>query len=165
MEMKFIITRIPSQMQAGKPALGFEAPEHLGIRAADGDEAENFAGILLRKADVLDEDDADLVRADLVKLVHRAHDIAGLFRQAEHGIEAVENFAVVHADAEALQAELREYLINNGRNFRLVDDGELAVADDVDIGLIEFAEAAALGALAPRRYGHSSFGLWMNRHG
>ena len=129
-------------------AVGFEALEHLGIRAADGDEAENFVGILLRKADVLDEDDADLVRADLVKLVHRAHDIAGLFRQAEHGIEAVENFAVVHADAEALQAELREYLINNGRNFRLVDDGELAVADDVDIGLIEFAEAAALGALA-----------------
>ena len=58
-------------------AVGFEALDHLGIRAADGDEAENFVGILLRKADVLDEDDADLVRADLVKLVHRAHDIAG----------------------------------------------------------------------------------------
>ena len=28
------------------------------------------------------------------------------------------------------------------------DDVELAVADDVDVGLIELAEAAALGALA-----------------
>ena len=39
-------------------------------------------------------------------------------------------------------------LVDDGGNLRLVDDVQLAVADDVDVGLIELAEAAALGALA-----------------
>ena len=39
-------------------------------------------------------------------------------------------------------------LVSHTKNVVYLDDGELAVADDVDIGLIEFAEAAALGALA-----------------
>ena len=37
--------------------------------------------------------------------------------------------------------------VDDARNLGLVDDVELAVADDVDVGLIELAETAALCAL------------------
>ena len=122
--------------------------QDLAVRAADGDEGQNLVCLCFLYAARLDQQDADLVGADLVELVYRAHDIAGLFGQAQHGVEAVENLAVIHADLEPAQAERGERLIDDGRDLGLVRDGELAVADDVDIGLIELAEAAALGALA-----------------
>ena len=128
-------------------AVLLQRSQHLGVRAGGGDEAENFVGLIRRDAEVVDQRGLDLPGADLVELVHGAHDVAGLLGQAEDGVKAVENFPVVDADAEALHAKRGEYLINNRRNFGLVDDAQLAVADDVDVGLIKFAEAAALGAL------------------
>ena len=70
-------------------------------------------------------------------------------RQALHGVEAVEDLPVVDPDLEALQAQAGEGAVDDGGDLRLVDDVQLAVADDVDVRLIELPEAAALGPLAP----------------
>ena len=51
------------------------------------------------------EEPPDLVGADLIQLVHGAHDVAGLLRQAQHGVEAVEDLPVVHPDLEPLQPQ------------------------------------------------------------
>ncbi len=87
--------------------------------------------------------------ADLVQLVHGAHDVAGLLRQAQHGVKAVEDLPVVHPDLEALQAQGGEGPVDDGGDLRLVGDVQLAVADDVDVRLIELPEAAPLGPLSP----------------
>ena len=57
-----------------------EGGEHLVVAAADGDEAQDFVGLLPGKAQVVHQDGAHLVRADFVQLVHRAHDVAGALR-------------------------------------------------------------------------------------
>ena len=138
--------------KAGVKDLVFAAPclqrvQNLGVCAANGDEAQDLVGLLLRNAAVLDQDHAYLLRADLVELVDGSHDVAGLPAQTEQGIEAVEQLAVVDADGEALEAEAAEDGIDDGRDLGLVENVELAVADDVNVGLIKLAEAAALGAL------------------
>ena len=71
-----------------------------------------------------------------------------LLGQAQHGIKAVEDLAVVHPDLEALEPQLTERTVDDGGHLRLVGDVQLAVADDVDIRLIELPEPAPLGALA-----------------
>ncbi len=125
----------------------FQSGDNVRIGAGDGDELQNFVSLLFGKIAVLQEDGLDLGGADLVQLVHGAHDVAGLFTQLQHGIEAVQNLPVVHPDLEPAQPEALEYLINNGRNLCLVQDIQLAVADDVDVSLVEFPEAASLGTL------------------
>ena len=119
-----------------------------GVVPGDGDEGENL--IRRRLADpLLDEQGADLVGADLVQLVHGAHDVPGLALQALHGIEAGENLPVVHPDLKALQAQGGEGLVDDGGDLRLVGDVQLAVADDVDVALVELPEPAPLGPLPP----------------
>ena len=77
--------------------------------------------------------------------------VGGLLRKALHGVEAVENFAVVHADLEALQAQGGEGTVDNGGDLRLVEDSpELSVADHIDIRLIEFAGNALAERRSPR---------------
>ena len=129
-------------------AVLLERREDLVVRAADGDKPQNFVSFVCFHAAFIHEQRADLVRADLVELVDGAHDVAGLFAQTQHGVEAVQDLAVIDADLEPAQAERGEGPVDDRRDLSLVGDGELAVADDVDVGLIELAEAAALGALA-----------------
>ena len=69
--------------------------------------------------------------------IHRAHDLAALLGQAEHGVEAVEHAAVVDADLEALEAHRRKDVVDDGGDLGIVHDVQLAVADDVDIRLIK----------------------------
>ena len=52
-------------------------------------------------------------------------------------------------DLEAPEPQGGEGLIDHRGDLGLVDDVQLAVADDVDVGLVELPEPAALGALAP----------------
>ena len=126
-----------------------EGLQHGLVAAGDGDELQDLVSLGLRQGRLLYQQGIDLLRADLVQLVHGAHDVAGLLRQAQHGVETVEDLAVVHPDLEALQPQGGEGLVDDGRDLRLVGDGELAVADDVDICLIELPEPAPLGPLAP----------------
>ena len=127
----------------------FQRGKNLRVGSLDGNESENVVRLLLRQATVLQQNDLYLVNADLVQLVHGAHDVAGLFRQTHHGVEAVENLPVVDMNLEPGQAEALEYLIDDGGDFRLVENVQLAVADDIDVRLIEFPEPAALRPLAP----------------
>ena len=129
-------------------AVALEGGKDLFVRAGDGDELENLVGLLARELNVVDENGAHHVGTDLFDLIHRAHDLAALLGQAEHGVEAVEHAAVVDADLEALEAHRRKDVVDDGGDLGIVHDVQLAVADDVDIRLIELAEAAALRALA-----------------
>ena len=52
-------------------------------------------------------------------------------------------------DLEPGQAKAPEHLINDRRNFCLVENIQLAVANNVDIRLVKFPEAAPLGPFAP----------------
>ena len=129
--------------------IALQCRQHFLVGAGDGDEFQNLAGLLLRKGNFLvHEDGFHLLRADLVQLVHGTHNVAGLLRQAQHGVKAVEDLPVVHPDLEPLEAQGGEGLVDNGGNLRLVDDGQLAVADDVDVRLIELPEPAPLSPLA-----------------
>ena len=74
---------------------------------------------------------------------------AALFGQTQHGVEAIQNLAVVDTNLETGQAEAAEHLVNDGGNLSLIQNVQLAVADDVDVGLVELPEAAPLGPLAP----------------
>ena len=129
-------------------AVALQRGEHLIVAAADGDEGQNFIRFLRIHAALVHQQGPDLLGADLVQLVHGAHDVAGLLRQTQHSVEAIENFAVVHTDLEPLQAQGGERLVDDGGNLRLIGDVQLAVADDVDVRLIELAEPAALRPLA-----------------
>ena len=80
--------------------------------------------------------------------IHRAHDVLALVGQPHHGVEAVENFAVVDSNLEPLQTQLREGTVDDGGDFRFVDDVQLAIADDVDVCLIELPEPASLCSFA-----------------
>ena len=61
---------------------------------------------------------------------------------------AVQHLAVVHTDLEAFQSQAGENLVNDRGDFRLVEDGKLAIADDIDIGLIKFPKTPPLRPLA-----------------
>ena len=70
-------------------AIALERREHLGIFAADADEFQDLRRLRFGQAAVIDQAGRDLFGPDLVQLVHGAHDVAGLFGQALHGVEAV----------------------------------------------------------------------------
>ena len=117
-------------------------------RARAGNEAQDLVRLPARDAAGVGEQRAHLVRADLIELVDGAQHVARLLAQTEDGEKAVEHLAVIHADAEAVQAQARERVVDDGRDLGLVQNIERTVADDVDIRLIKLAEAAALCALA-----------------
>ena len=99
-------------------------------------------------AEVVHQNGPDLVRADLLQLVHRPHDVPGLLLQPQQGEQAVEHLAVVDADLEPAQAQGGEDLVDDRGDLGLVGDVQGAVPDDVDIGLIELPEPASLGPLS-----------------
>ena len=123
--------------------------QDLCIAALDGDEFQDLVGVALADGEILHQNGFYLFGADLVQLVHGAHDVTGFLREAQQGIEAVQNFPVVYSNLEPLQAQGGEGLIDNGGDLRLVGDVQLAVTDDVDICLIKLPEPAPLGTLAP----------------
>ena len=122
--------------------------DDLGVIAGDSDELQNLRRLLIGQTHVVHQEGAHLLRADLVQLVHRCAYVAGLLGETLHGVKAVEDAAVVDADLESLQSQLGKGLVDNGGDLRLVGDIQLAIADHVDIGLIELPEAATLGTLA-----------------
>ena len=143
-----LVQALVEQLVAATVAL--QGGQHLVVIPLDGDELQNLLGLLPSDADVLPgEEGGHLLGADLLQLVHGAHDVPGLIREAQHGVEAVQNLPVVHPDLEPLQAQGGEGLIDDGGDLRLVDDVQLAVANDVDVRLVELPEAAPLGALPP----------------
>ena len=141
--------RKPLVKQLVSPTVARQRRQHVAVGAGDSDKLQNFRRLLLCNATVGEQQRLHLFRADLVQLVHGAHDGAGLLRQPQHGVKPVQNFPVVHPNLEPLQPQTGEGLINNGRDLRLVGDVQLAVADDVDVRLIKLAEPSPLRPLAP----------------
>ena len=128
--------------------VGLQGGQHRLVAPGDADEAEDLLGAVLTDA-ALHQQLLHLGSADLVQLVHGAHDLPGLLGEAQHGVEAVEDLPVVHPDLEPLQAQGGEGTVDDGGDLRLVGDVQLAVADHVDVRLIELPETATLGPLAP----------------
>ena len=85
---------------------------------------------------------------NLLELVHRTERLGRLAAYAQELEEAAEHLAVVYAYREVLEAELGEGAGDDRGRLGVVHDVELTVAYDVDIRLVELAEAAALGPLA-----------------
>ena len=97
-----LVQALVEQLVAATVAL--QSGEHLVVVALNGDELQNLVGLLGSDADVLaSEEGGDLLGANLLQLVHGAHDVPGLLGEAQHGIEAVENLPVVHPNLEPLQ--------------------------------------------------------------
>ena len=108
---------------------------------------QDFIGVFLGNA-LIQQYFAHGVRADFIDFVNRAHHIGGAVSQPEHFKKAVQNLPVIDTDLKTGQPQLGEGSVNNRRDFGLVDDIECAVPDDINIRLIKFAEAPALGTLA-----------------
>ena len=144
--LQLLQTQIKNFVSAG---VAFQSSQNLSICAGNGDKLQDLLRLLAGQTAVLHQDNANLVRADLVQLVHGAHDLAALFAELLHGVEAVEDLAVIYPDLEPVQTEAPEHPVDNGGNLRLVEDVQLAVTDDVDVRLIKFTEATPLGALTP----------------
>ena len=70
------------------PPVALQGSEDLQVAAGDGDELQNFLGVGLADP-LLHKDGLGLLSADLVQLVHGAHDVPGLFGEAQHPVEAV----------------------------------------------------------------------------
>ena len=70
-------------------AIALERGKHPGVRAVNGDEREDLVRLRVRQTAVVQQNGLQLLRADLVELIDRAHDIAGLFAQAKHGVETI----------------------------------------------------------------------------
>ena len=130
-------------------SIALQGRQDLFIAALDGDELQDLIGVALADGEILYQNGFHLFRADLVQFVYGAHHVCGFLREPQQGVEAVQDLPVVHPDLEPLQSQSGEGLIDDGGDLRLVGDVQLAVADDVDIRLIEFPEAAPLGTLAP----------------
>ena len=121
--------------------------EHLFSGAVDGDEADDIFCLFSGNTDRNKLFD-DRILADLFDLVDHAEDLFDLIGKTLRGEETAEDLSVVDADGEITDAELFENVIDDDGHFRIVKDGKLFVADDIDITLIEFAEAALLGTFA-----------------
>ena len=130
-------------------SVALQRRQDLCIAALDGDELQDLIGVALTDGEILYQNGFYFFGTDLIQLVHGAHHVGGFLRQAQHGVEAVQDLPVVHPDLEPLQAQGGEGLIDDRGDLRLVGDVQLAVADDVNVRLIELTEPAPLGTLAP----------------
>ena len=129
--------------------IAFQSREYFSVGATNGDELQNLVGLLVQQTAGIDQDGTNLVRSDLIQLVHGAHNIAALVGQRHHGVETIEDLPVIDPDLEPMQTETPEHPVDDGGDLRFVEDVQLAVTNDVDIRLVEFPETAALGTLTP----------------
>ena len=130
--------------------IALQSGKDFSVTALDGDEFQDLIGLVLGEADVLpSEEGGYLLPADLVQLVHGTHDVSGLVCQPQHGVKAIEDLPVIHPDLEAPQAHFGKGLIDDGGDLRLVGDVQFAIANNVDVRLIELPESAPLGPLSP----------------
>nr|WP_238695100.1 hypothetical protein [Ornithinimicrobium flavum] len=89
-------------------------------------------------------------RSPLVQLVHLAQD-GGLgvrVGDAQVIVETPEQLAVVDLDGEGADGQVGEDAVDDRRRLGVVPHGELVLADDVHVALVELAEPAPLRALA-----------------
>ena len=129
--------------------IAFQCGNHFRVGAGNGDELQNLICLLAgQRAFLTHQNCLDLLCTDLVQFVHGAHNLTALIAQLQHGVETVEDFSVVNANLETAQTEALEDIVNNGRDFCLIQNVQLAIADDVDICLIELTETATLCPLA-----------------
>ena len=128
-------------------AIGSQLGQDRSVVSLNGHEVQNGLGLLPGEGQVLGQNPPDLVGADLFQLVGGAHDVPGLVRQALHGIEAIEDLAVIDPDGEIPQTQSGEGAVDDRGDLGLVGDVQLTVADDVDVRLVKLPEAAPLGSL------------------
>ena len=138
---------VSSLEQLAAPAQGGETLAHLArIRGADLGHLEQHRGLLGVDAG-LGEFLGDALGADLVDLVQPAQgrlDVGNTQRLAH----ALDDLAVVHEHAHRWERQVVESLGHDEGQIHLEVEGQLAVTDNVDIGLRELAETALLGTLA-----------------
>ena len=140
-------SRAPSARSPFSPA---RSSRKASLRSSEPSSVTNSStplGLFGREA-LVPEELEDLLGAYLLELIHRAQGLGGLIAYAEQLEVAAEHLAVVYAYREVLEAELAEGARNHRGGLGVVHDVELPVAYDVDIRLIELAEAPALGPLA-----------------
>src|SRR5438067_2355809 len=121
-----------------------EQRERLGALAARGNDAVELGGGLRRHA-LAAELAEDRLLGLLGGLVERAQHLAcpGL-RDLEVLQDALQQLAVVDADTELADRHFLEHRVDDARDLSLVEIGERLATDDVDVALIELAEAPAL---------------------
>ena len=86
-------------------------------------------------------------RADLLELVDAAQDARGV-READPGVEALGQLAVVDPQQEIGDGQRVQRLGDHQRDFDVVPERQFAVADNVDVRLGELAGPALLRTLA-----------------
>ena len=91
------------------------------------------------------------VGAALVEFVDLAQHqrLAFALGNAQAFEEAAQQLAVVQLDGEIAHAQLGEHRVDDGGHLGVMAHAERVLADHVDVALVELAEAAALGTLAP----------------
>ncbi len=126
----------PQPFQSGHGVGGFQ-----GVQQGAG----GFRG----HGAILCEDLDHFFPADLFQLVHRPHHVGGLVPQTEQRKQPAQYLAVVHPDLETPEPQGGEGLVDHRGDLRLVGNVQFAIADDVDVCLVEFPVTAPLGPLAP----------------
>ena len=120
----------------------------IGVGTGHGGQAQGGLCLGARDADGLDEFNGDGVGSDLVELVHHAQHLDEPVVLDTHGlVEALGDLAVGHVDGDGRDREGGQGLVHDQGDFDVVVQGQAPVADDIDVHLVELAEAALLGAL------------------
>src|SRR5262249_17235469 len=121
-----------------------EQRERLARLAPRGDDAIELGGGLGGHA-FLRELAQDRFLRLLAGLVERAqYRVRRFFADIEVAQNAFQHLPVVNADAELADRHFLERRVDDARDLRLEEVRERLAADDVDVALIELAEAAAL---------------------
>ncbi len=142
---------------------GLEPLESRGRRILERQHFEESGELFLGNTDMVAEVLFGLLQTVLLHLVDQRQRVALSFhrslpvrpglcftafdvvqRDAQMVEEAVMDLAIVEADDELAHLQFREDAVDNGGHLRVVQKAEIAVADDVDITLVELAEAAFL---------------------
>ena len=69
--------------------IALKSGNDLGVRAAYGHEVHDIVCLVREHVQLVHEQLTHLVRADLVELIDRAHDVSGLFAHAGQTVKAV----------------------------------------------------------------------------
>ena len=86
-------------------AVRFQCGQDVLIRAVDLDKLQDVIGLFFRDIQLSGEQLPDLVRADLLQLVYRPHDVPGLLLKLQHSIKAVQNLPVIDPYLEFFQTQ------------------------------------------------------------